>query len=472
MKKILAILLAMVMVLAVSLPAFATDGSYPDPVDIRAIPGIDYNRITEKATKGKQSHPVELKMGDHSFIGALSGSHGLTFEEINAIIKEVLDEMDLTADRIALVSKLAGQAEEDARMYFWDQVLEGLMSFIPAPPGIDIGDYYAYIVHGEQKNLNHEQNFAIGMTILLAEQAINEDIADGYGAIGKFFQKYDKVLFGKGTANVPLSYIVNTVTVSKEWLEGSKRFEKYLDDLSAARSEVTLFYAKCSQKANDLAEQKKGENAWHITFDKDQNLRTYNATFWGIEGIPIQAELSGELVKVDDDDEINGAYEGVLYLELKGLELKEHLDRDFCLRTTEHPTMFAMRLSKVETLAYLGAEVRDRATKTAILESSLTGMFTVEIETDGKNAIYGEMDGAFDTPGNTKFVFEHDVSIFEGLSLAPTDEKLDGSLFSDDINGLTATGRLFNDYVSHTDLPMSTGTLWDPIESEPILTIQ
>ncbi len=335
MKKILAILLAMVMVLAVSLPAFATDGSYPDPVDIRAIPGIDYNRITQKATKGKQSHQVELKMGDLSFIGELVGSHGLTFEEINAIINEVLKEMDLTADRIALVSKLAGQAEEDAKMYFWDQVLEGLMSYIPAPPGIDIGDYYAYIVHGEQKPLDHEQNFTIGMAILLAEQAINEDIADGYGAIGKFFQRYDKVLFGKGTANVPLSYIV-----------------------------------------------------------------------------------------------------------------------------------------KVETLAYLGAEVRDRATKKAVLESSLAGMFTVEIETEGKKTIYGEMDGAFDIPGSINFVFEHDVSIYEGLIIAPTDEKLDGSLFSNDINGLTATGRLFNDYVSHTDLPMSVGTLWDPIESEPILTVK
>ena len=54
------------------------------------IPGIDYNRITQKAGGGYKSYPVELHMGDLTFFGELHGELGLSYEELNQIIRDTL----------------------------------------------------------------------------------------------------------------------------------------------------------------------------------------------------------------------------------------------------------------------------------------------------------------------------------------------------------------------------------------------
>ena len=162
LNKLLALCLALTMLLlCVPFTASAAETAY-GPENIQEIPGIDYNRITQKATGGGKSHPVELKMGDLTFHGELSGSNGLSYEELNKIINEVLKEKNLTADRIALVAKLAGRVETDAALYWGDQIIQGILSFIPTPPGSPggVNDYYAYIVHGEGKGVGRVQGQA------------------------------------------------------------------------------------------------------------------------------------------------------------------------------------------------------------------------------------------------------------------------------------------------------------------------
>ena len=114
------------------------------------IVGIDYDRITQKAGGGQKSYPVECKLGDVSFTGELYGDFGLSYDELNAIIRQTLQEKNLTTERVALVAKIAERVQTDAKLYWGEQVMEGLLSYlnIPGLP-VSVADYYAYIVHGE-----------------------------------------------------------------------------------------------------------------------------------------------------------------------------------------------------------------------------------------------------------------------------------------------------------------------------------
>ncbi|MBP5781011.1 MAG: hypothetical protein J6X34_07240, partial [Clostridia bacterium] len=109
---------------AVSLPAAAEQHNMAE------IVGIDYDRITQKAGGGLKTYPVELKLGDVTFNGELSADFGLTYDELNDIIRQTLNEKGLTAERVALVAKIASRAQRDAALYWGDQVLEGLLSYL------------------------------------------------------------------------------------------------------------------------------------------------------------------------------------------------------------------------------------------------------------------------------------------------------------------------------------------------------
>lgn len=116
------------------------------------IVGIDYNRITQKTYGGKKSFSVDLKLGDVSFSGELYGDYGLTYEELNDIIYKTLADNNLTVDRIVLVGKIASQVGTDAAKYWGDQVIEGLLSYLPLPTaeGLgSVGDAYTLAVHGD-----------------------------------------------------------------------------------------------------------------------------------------------------------------------------------------------------------------------------------------------------------------------------------------------------------------------------------
>lgn len=279
------------------------------------IPGIDYSRITQKADGGKRNYAVELKLGDVTFNGELVGETGLTIEELNAIIRQMLAEMDLTPERVALVKKIAERVETDAKLYWGDQVASGLLSYLQIPiPGsiFSVGDYYEYVVHKDTGSAELSAKKEAVQTV--AKKGL-ESAAKAGGRIGRV---------AKGTAGalgeIPLlGQIVNTAIVANGWLDGNKRFDDYLELLEENLAVINNFYSACSRRAVAVAESRDAGNTWKIKFDKRKNRRTYKCTFWGIAGNEMSCSLGGELVSADNG--VTGSYTGTLWLEFESVDL-------------------------------------------------------------------------------------------------------------------------------------------------------
>ena len=469
LNKLLALCLALTMLLlCVPFTALATETTY-GPENIQEIPGIDYNRITQKATGGGKSYPVVLKMGDLTFNGELIGSNGLTYEELNKIINEVLKEKNLTADRIALVAKLAGRVETDAALYWGDQIIQGLLSFIPTPPGSPggVNDYYAYIVHGEGK----------GVDSMVAESAVNTIVTAAEIKLNPSTGKYfSKIPFAAttGTDKVPLlGQLVNTFKVGKEWLEGNKQLEKYLDLLEKNLAEINDFYSECSRRANKLAEE-KGETSKGYSIKFNNATATNTFTFWGISGLMSEWTLSGELVKgvTGAGDGVIGNYEGTLTLKIKALDMAETFDKNWVQNTTEWPNI--MRTLKS------GHNPTDTPQHITKLERSISGEFNLYIAGASSGIYEPAVFGSFNGADNIDFSFSHKA---ENTISAYTDGSngyiYGANMTSSDVNTMYIKG--YNtlgwsgpeDWLQNSggDLEMNVGTVWDPLDGDVSIEI-
>ena len=469
LNKLLALCLALTMLLlCVPFTASAAETAY-GPENIQEIPGIDYNRITQKATGGGKSYPVVLKMGDLTFNGELIGSNGLTYEELNKIINEVLKEKNLTADRIALVAKLAGRVEADAALYWGDQIIQGLLSFIPTPPGSPggVNDYYAYIVHGEGK----------GVDSMVAESAVNTIVTAAEIKLNPSTGKYfSKIPFAAttGTDKVPLlGQLVNTFKVGKEWLEGNKQLEKYLDLLEKNLAEINDFYSECSRRANKLAEE-KGETSKGYSIKFNNATATNTFTFWGISGLMSEWTLSGELVKgvTGAGDGVIGNYEGTLTLKIKALDMAETFDKNWVQNTTEWPNI--MRTLKS------GHNPTDTPQHITKLERSISGEFNLYIAGASSGIYEPAVFGSFNGADNIDFSFSHKAESTQSAYTDGSNGYIYGAnMTSSDVNTMYIKGYNTLDHTgpedwlqnSGGDLEMNVGTVWDPLDGDVSIEI-
>ncbi|MBQ8807379.1 MAG: hypothetical protein IJZ68_13230 [Bacteroidaceae bacterium] len=470
LNKMLALCLALTMLLVcVPLTASATETTY-GPENIQEIPGIDYNRITQKATGGGKSYPVELKMGDLTFTGELSGSHGLSYEELNMIINEVLKEKNLTADRIALVAKLAGRVETDAALYWGDQIIQGLLSFIPTPPGSPggVNDYYAWIVHGEGKGVGSmAAESALSTAVTAAEIALNP-------STGQYFSKIPFAAT-TGTDKVPLlGQLINTFKVGKEWLEGNKQLEKYLDLLEKNLADINGFYSECSRRANELAEE-KGAGSYVIKFDKEKNHCTYNATFWGISDLTMGATLSGVL-EGSNTKGVAGTYTGTLWLDLE-LETPDTFDaaipNAYPFSQSYNVLKPLWDMQKKDPTMFFGGEATHYTT---VLKRAMQGEITVTV-TENTGIVNCDATGSI-TSGNdeTEFKFDHmwdnaqlDIVGSVGGAMSYEREYQYYHYTSSDPKTLTETTHT-SDAETRAH-PLGEGTVWKPLESDMVITI-
>ncbi len=469
LNKLLALCLALTMLLlCVPFTASAAETTY-GPENIQEIPGIDYNRITQKATGGGKSYPVELKMGDLTFNGELSGSNGLTYEELNKIINEVLKEKNLTADRIALVAKLAGRVETDAALYWGDQIIQGLLSFIPTPPGSPggVNDYYAYIVHGEGK----------GVDSMVAESAVNTIVTAAEIKLNPSTGKYfSKIPFAAttGTDKVPLlGQLVNTFKVGKEWLEGNKQLEKYLDLLEKNLADINDFYSECSRRANKLAEE-KGETSKGYSIKFNNATATNTFTFWGISGLMSEWTLSGELVKgvTGAGDGVIGNYEGTLTLSMKALDMAETFDKNWANRTSEYPTLF----NRDEMLTGNGATVTliDEAKSETTLERTVSGEFNLYIPGESSGIFEPAVFGSFNGDDETVYSFSHSIIYNTKIDLPNLgifETPINGAATSNDYQKLKISGEALVDGGGEQIIDMNVGTVWEPLDGEVSMEI-
>ncbi|MCR5457275.1 MAG: hypothetical protein K6F14_04280 [Clostridiales bacterium] len=457
--RFISVILSIAVLMAILIfPSSADSGS-------KEIPGIDYNRITQKAEGGKQSYKVDLKLGSVTFTGELVGQTGISIEELNEIIQDTLREKNLTIDRIKLISKLASQVEKDARMYWGDQIVEGLLSFIPVPPGSPMGinDYYAYVVHGEVNPAI--QSVSIEAATNAAEMVIVQSIENG-GRIGRIAQAVEA-----GADKVPmLGEIVNTAKVAHDWSKGSERLDNYLKLLEKNLEIVNDFYATCSRRAVALAESNNKDSVWKIKFDEKKNYRTYNCDFWGISGNTMSVTLSGELVSSGGGPE--SSYSGTLKLEFNAVDfspVEKNLER------TSGLAQF------VNVLHSMGAyqKVSDSGEKT-ILRRSAQGHVTVYVGgSEGK--VKPEFSGSLTSGGDeTIFSFRRDLEWRdESMASAHAEGITEAHFVTADIDELTARvssrvlykGEVKTEQNSIEEFSQDPGTVFDPLDRTPVITI-
>ena len=456
LNKMFALCMALIMLLlCVPLTASAAESEY-GPEDLRSIHGIDYNRITQKATGDGKSYPVELKMGDLTFNGELTGSHGLTYEELNKIINEVLKEKKLTVEQIQLVKALAANVEDKAIEHWGLQIMEGLISYIPMNDKIasEIGgwnDIFAYMVHDMDEKSVIEY---------LADRQRQKYVLDKWKVAEGGLKAYEGYLekVGRAADAIPLAgEMLNTLKVAEEWLKGNERLEKYLKDLEQKMADVNDFYSECSRRANKLAEE-KGAGSYVIKFDKEKNYRTYNATFWGVSNLTMGATLSGVL-EGSNTEGVAGTYTGTLWLDLESVDMSG-VDNAFFTQCE------AINQMRSQLVAY---SFTDEAYDPTTLRRSVQGEITVTITTNDLQNII--VDGnIMSGEDEVNFHFRHSWSI-RLKSQFMTPGYYDGynvfTATSDDI--LTLTALTLYGYRTYSRDP---GTVWKPLESGIAITIE
>ena len=471
LNKLLALCLALTMLLlCVPFTASAAESEY-GPEDLRSIHGIDYNRITQKATGDGKSYPVELKMGDLTFNGELTGSHGLSYEELNKIINDVLKEKKLTVEQIQLVKALSKNVEDKAIEHWGLQIMEGLISYIPMNDTIanEIGgwnDIFAYMVHDmDEKNVIE----------YLADRQRQKLIVDKWKIAENGLKKYEGYLevVGRAADAIPLAgEMLNTLKVAEEWLKGNERLEKYLKDLEQKMADVNDFYSECSRRANKRAEE-KGAGSYVIRFDKEKNYRTYNATFWGVSNLMMGATLSGVL-EGSNTEGVAGTYTGTLWLDIE-LETPETFDAAI---PNTYPFSLSYSIAKTEwefakkdPEMFFGGKETHQPT---ILKRSVQGDVSVTI-----TSVSGKVDckvvGNI-TSGNdeTEFRFDHkwDNScldmIINGSNISYAKVYQYWHYTATDTENITETT---HDGSETGPIGVSVGTVWKPIESSMKLTI-
>lgn len=463
-NRIVPFILAVIVLIAV-IPGAGTAAQAAQPTDIRAIPGIDYDRFTREITKGATAYTVELKLGELSFPGKLTGNLGLTIEEMNTVINDVLKDKNLTVQKIALVSSLAANLQNDAKAAWGDQIIEGLLKFIPSIPGYGVNDYYNWVVHGEGKT-------ADAARLDIDKQAVIKLIENKVklGAL--------KNAKGAGKKIPMLGQIVTTLELADEWLEGSKRFEDYKKKLEDGMAEVTGFYAECSRRMNDLVE-KRGDIAWRLDFDNP--TVTYNCTLWDISGVMIEATLSGSLVRqqIGAADNYGGTYEGTLTIVFRGVDMKNSFDAKF--RDTEDFLNGGGMYPSGEKVLWTNQGITDIKDEYSATEVSRTvsGELSVYVP-EGSGVIDTTVSGSL-TGGRdeTVFSFSHKITGTGTSKSAGATVKLIGTIeYSSTDIGLyyyrtakTANGVTLTDDVTSGTVFTDIGTIWNPLGSEPEIYI-
>lgn len=456
MKKIKKILpIVLVFTLSMLFIFTASADVETDRSDI--IYGIDYDRITQK-TGGTAKHPVELRLGDLTFSGELTGEFGLSMKELNEIIRETLAEKNLTVENVVAINQLAHQLQNRATAVWGEQSLEALLSIITIP-GVPItpGDVYAYFKKDDVLPA------VTSNSITAAQMAVEKSMEVTLKA-GKVAGKVTKA----GAKAVPiLGSVVSTAITAKGLKEGEKQFEDFLAGVEKTLEVANDFYATCSRKAVALAEKNDSQNVWKIKFP--QTTQRYTCTIWGIPNNTMRLTVKGELV--NSSAGMAGEYVGTISLEFD----KEDISP---LETQLEETP---GFAQVKNLLYsYGAyrKVQDEPQTVSVLRRSVEGKMKLSVnETTGKVNVGGSLELVKD---ETSFMLNRlmawrDDSMAAVGGIGYTEIKVD----SFDLSKMTLisssrvehNGKVEGQVDDVNDFAQDPGTVFAPIDGTPVIVI-
>lgn len=464
-KRYIAAAVALFMVLCAFIALLPASAYGVQNNNMAEIPGIDYNRITQKAGGGYKSYPVELHMGDLTFFGELHGELGLSYEELNQIIRDTLSDKGLTVERVALVDKIAGRLLEDAKLYWADQVISGLLSYIsiegiPYSPS----DLYELVVHADASATVKTAD--IDMAKTLAKASLKE-AATGKGPAGSVAKKVLQA------AEIPIvGAIANTALVAVDWKSGSKHFDEYLKLLEKNLAVINDFYIECSRRAVALADEKGAEYSCKITFDEKRNYFTYPCTFWGVSNNLMSATLSGELENRTTGSAA-GTYSGVLEM------IFEAEDFSPVEKNLEKTTGLDLFVELIYSDNGRYKKTSDQGPRT-ILTRRVSGNVQITVpEAQGlvKGSFSGQINGSVD---ETKFEYSRSITWRDDSNAAfGGTAQTDAKFTSESIDSIhmSSSSRVYFDGKQLTDtegdetFDQDPGTVFAPLDATPYVMV-
>jgi len=297
------------------------------------LDGIDYTRLTQKASTAMSNFDVRMKIGDVELKGLFAGSEGLTMGEINEIILSQLSLMHLDLEEIAVLSSLGENLERAQWIEFGKKLAVAISEYIPSVgPGGSISptDVVKYVLYGTDPIAAAPGSILQGKT----KDALEKEIID---ALQKEAAKTGKRIPKQGGGLWLVGFALNSISAGQDLLDDTE-YDKFCKKLEEEYQKVSEFYSKCSRKLNDEAELKNfGRGV--IKFD-EYSAATSECTFLGVDGVKLRYKLSGMLKKQVGPDEMvvagdnSGTYEGDLKLEIEGFDLANDFDAVFADKST------------------------------------------------------------------------------------------------------------------------------------------
>ncbi|MBO4413316.1 MAG: hypothetical protein J5830_01290 [Clostridia bacterium] len=409
MKKSLLKSVVVLLVLVLIIPAL------PPAVRVAAdgkLKGIDYDRFTQKISEQTGSYDVTLTVHDMDFKGKLSGTEGLTVEEMNEIILAQLKAMDLTLAEVEVLSTLGADLDGKVTVEMGKKLALALSAYVPVP-GPGAGTVAKQLLYGNATEQDAQQDVAVSIAKDSLEKAAKESrkkIAIAHLKAGTV-PKHAAVRLGM------VGFALSSVEAGVE-LADTTQFDEFCRKMEKQFEKIGAFYAICSQKMNDKVAA-KNTGRCRITFENA--VAETKCVFLGVDGVRLKYTLNGELVRevsseADYDPYDNsGKYEGDLTLTVEGLDLATDFDAVFADKSDiwtygQRINDWCQILYKFEGMPNARKDNLDKfiftVNKPTVLKRTLIGRFTVNVTSWKTGTVKPGLSGAFNNRGDsTEFRF-------------------------------------------------------------------
>lgn len=256
------------------------------------IAGIDYSRIDSNATLRR---PIEITIGGRIFSGYLQNGALLSNEEVDAAIREVMAEHEVSGDDLYYAYGIIAQAAKTTG-FDPDIIYKLGVSFAKGAVGLDNAESVYYVAVGEKEAIPTGANMAIGAIL-------------GKAAVKAFVKNvYAMVVSGLWNCTEPLGQEIARLLGKSE-----------LTQEAVAKSRALgQFYGYCNQRIEEK-EKEKGVEGWTILCNQTVWC---DKTLFGIKTLQYW-RMSCDLRRTDyiygnDDDPTNygGVYRGTMVIDV------------------------------------------------------------------------------------------------------------------------------------------------------------
>ena len=310
------------------------------------IDGVDYTRVNENKNLRAE---VQFTLGTTQFKGELVNGNTLSNDEIDKIIRKVMNEMFITCGMLEFSKSVIEEAKQ----------LKGFDPAMALRIGLNVVGYGTVAdIYDMYKG--------------------TKTVPDGLKGIivGELSGEALKLITGVKWADIVLNAFLASKDIAAEWMRLER--EKEIAELAMQRElMLEMFYRECNERLRK-AEEEKGTSQWKL---KVNDVKSKTKKFFGIDVNQIQ-QLIVDMERVDSFGEKSptnwsGIYEGSITI--KFWHNLDNFDTNFPTIFTDSGKIF----NKVQGIY----KTRPESAKE---KSTLTKIITVndaQIHIDKRNAV-------------------------------------------------------------------------------------